>query len=61
MENFFDILKQEMNYGEALISCEELKKEIERYINYFNNERIKQNWLRMSLVKYRTYASQLAA
>ncbi|MFE3577590.1 IS3 family transposase [Lysinibacillus sp. NPDC059133] len=40
MENLFGILNQEMYYGEVLISYEELKKKIERYIDYYNNERI---------------------
>ncbi|MFJ7982242.1 IS3 family transposase [Lysinibacillus xylanilyticus] len=61
MENFFGILKQEMYYGEVLISYEELKKKIERYIDYYNNERIKQKLTGKSPVKYRTQASQLAA
>ncbi len=33
MENFFGILKQEMYYGEELMSYEELKKKVERYID----------------------------
>lgn len=61
MENFFGILKQEMYYGEVLIPFEELKEKIERYIDYYNNERIKQKLAGMSPVKYRTLASQLAA
>ncbi|MGK7379485.1 IS3 family transposase [Planococcus sp. 1R117A] len=61
MENFFGLLKQEMYYGEALVSYEELKKRIERYIYYYNNERIKQKLAGMSPVQYRTHASQLAA
>ncbi|MED4885603.1 IS3 family transposase, partial [Lysinibacillus fusiformis] len=61
MENFFGILKQEMYYGEILFSYEELKKKIKRYIDYYNNERIKQKLAGMSPVKYRTQASQLAA
>ena len=61
MENFFGLLKQEMYYGEALVSYEELKKRIERYIDYYNNERIKQKLAGMSPVQYRTHASQLAA
>ncbi|WP_346726756.1 IS3 family transposase, partial [Bacillus suaedaesalsae] len=42
MENFFGLMKQEMYYGEALCSFEELKKRIEDYIYYYNNKRIKQ-------------------
>ena len=33
MENFFGLLKQEMYYGEALCTYEELKKKIETYIH----------------------------
>ena len=61
MENFFGLLKQEMYYGEALVSYEELKQRIEHYIYYYNNERIKQKLAGMSPVKYRAHASQLAA
>lgn len=61
MENFFGLLKQEMYYGEALASYEELKQRIEQYITYYNNERIKQKLAGMSPVQYRTHASQLAA
>ena len=61
MENFFSIPKQEMYYGEQLISYEALQKRIEKYINYYNNDRIKQKLAGMSPVNYRTHASQLAA
>ncbi len=61
MENFFGLLKQEMYYGEDLISYGALQKKIEKYINYYNNDRIKQKLAGMSPVKYRTQASQLAA
>ena len=61
MENFFGILKQEMYYGEELIPYEELKNKITRYINYYNNERIKQKLDYMSPVKYRNYELQLTA
>lgn len=61
MENFFGLIKQEMYYGEELISYEALKKKIEKYIDYYNNDRIKQKLAGMSPVKYRTHASQLAA
>ena len=35
------LLKQEMYYGEALRTYKELKRDIESYINYYNNKRIK--------------------
>ena len=61
MENFFGLLKQEMYYREELISYEALKKKIEKYIDYYNNDRIKQKLAGMSPVQYRTHTSQLAA
>ena len=61
MENFFGLLKQEMYYGEELLSYEALKNKIEKYIDYYNNDRIKQKLAGMSPVKYRTHTSQLAA
>ncbi|MGX6994312.1 IS3 family transposase [Vagococcus penaei] len=36
MENFFGILKQEMYNGEVFSSYDSLKKEIEKYIDYYN-------------------------
>lgn len=61
MENFFGLLKQEMYYGEEFVSYDVLKERIEKYIHYYNNERIKQKLAGMSPVKYRTHTSQLAA
>lgn len=61
MENFFGLLKQEMDHGEALCSFEELKNKIERYIYYYNNKHIKQKLAGMSPVQYRIHTSQLAA
>jgi putative transposase len=61
MENFFGLMKQEMYYGEPLCSFEELKKRVVEYINYFNNQRIKQKLAGMSPVQYRIHTSQLAA
>lgn len=61
MENFFGILKQEMYYGEKLMTYEELKHEIEDYIYYYNNERIKTKLAGLSPVQYRTQTSQIVA
>ena len=44
MENFFSLLKQEVYYGRIFYSYEELKNEIERFIKYYNENRIKENW-----------------
>ena len=41
MENFFGLMKQEMYYG-VICSHEELKAAIERYIKYYNEQRIKE-------------------
>jgi putative transposase len=61
MENFFGILKQEMYYGEELLSYEKLKRKIETYIDYYNNKRIKQKLAGLSPIQYRTQTSQSAA
>ena len=53
MENFFGILKQEMYYGRIFKSYEELKREIEKYIRYYNYERIKEKLGWKSPVEYR--------
>ncbi len=60
-ENFFGVLKQEMYYGEKIVSYEELKRKIEDYIDYYNNERIKLKLAGLSPVQYRTQTSQTAA
>ncbi len=53
MENFFGIMKQEMYYGKVYSSFEELEQAVMKYMDYYNNKRIKEklNW--MSPVQYR--------
>lgn len=53
MENFFGILKQEMYYGTTYYSFDELKNKIEKYIKYYNEQRIKEKLGWMSSVEYR--------
>jgi len=53
MENFFGIMKQEMYYGVVYHSYNDLKSAIEKYIKYYNVQRIKQNLGWMSPVEYR--------
>ena len=53
MENFFSIMKQEMYYGKIYRSFEELEAAIKKYINYYNNERIKEKLGWNSPVNYR--------
>ena len=61
MENFFGIMKQEMYHGEPLVSYDQLKKQIEEYIKWYNTVRTKQKLAGLSPVEYRTQTSQLAA
>jgi transposase InsO family protein len=58
IENFFGILKSEMFYTQKFKSIEQLKHEINKYINYYNNERIKSNLNKMSPIKYRAHYYQ---
>ncbi|MBX9888768.1 MAG: IS3 family transposase [Flavobacteriaceae bacterium] len=53
IENFFGILKSELFYLKKYNSIDQLKKEINQYIYYLNNERIKSNLNKMSPIKYR--------
>ena len=60
MENFFGLLKSELLYLQEFNSYEELIEEIHKYINYYNNNRIKAKLKGMSPVEYREH-SQLVA
>ncbi len=53
MENFFGILKKEMYYNKKFKTTEELIIEIEEYIDYYNNKRIKSKLKGLSPVQYR--------
>ena len=53
IENFFGIIKSELFYLKKYKSTDQLKEEIEEYIKYYNNERIKSNLNKMSPIKYR--------
>ncbi|RST59025.1 hypothetical protein D5F11_014115 [Siminovitchia terrae] len=61
MKNFFGILKQEMYYGEELVSYEEFIKRIEEYIYWYNHVRSKEKLAGLSPVEYKTQSSQSAA
>lgn len=58
IENFFGTLKSEMFYTQKFKSIEQLKQEINKYITYYNNERIKSNLNKMSPIKYRAHYYQ---
>ena len=53
MENFFGILKQELFYGRSFEGIDELRQEIESYIHWYNNHRIKSKLKGLSPVEYR--------
>ena len=53
-ENFFDIMKSELLYAENFESAEAFMKALEEYIDYSNNEIIKNRLKGKSPVHYRT-------
>ena len=55
MENFFGKMKNEMFYGYEYTfnTLEELKKEMENYISYYNNQRITEKLKGLTPVEYR--------
>jgi transposase InsO family protein len=57
MENFFGILKSELFYIKKFKSIDSLQKDIINYIEYYNNNRIKQKLNGLSPVQYRTQAA----
>jgi len=56
MESFFGTLKSEYFYLNHFDSIEQLKHGIDRYIHYYNHERIKLKLKGLSPVQYRTQA-----
>jgi putative transposase len=59
IENFFGIMKSELLYFKEFESVEHFKLELEKYINYYNNKRMKAK-LKMSPVEYRTHFTPAA-
>ncbi len=53
MENFFGLLKSELLYLRDFESLEEFREELEKYIYYYNNKRIKGKLKGLSPVQYR--------
>lgn len=60
MENFFGIMKSEFLYLKEFESVELFKLELEKYIEYYNNKRIKAKLKGMSPIQYRTHAQPAA-
>ena len=58
IENFFGVLKSELFYLNKYTSVDQLKKEIDVYIKYYNNDRSKSNLNKMSPIKYRAHYYQ---
>lgn len=58
IENFFGLLKSECWHGEKYGSTRELRAAVERYIDYYNHDRIKEKLNGLSPVEYRIQAMQ---
>ncbi len=56
MENFFGILKSELLYLQSFSSMDHFTTELRKYIDYYNNHRIKAKLKGMSPVEYRTHS-----
>ena len=60
MENFFGIMKSELLYPNSFRDMEHFKQELKKYIEYYNNDRIKLRLKGMSPVQYRTHYAVLS-
>lgn len=60
MENFFGILKTELLYLQEFDSVDHFRQELDDYIVYYNQKRMKTKLKNMSPVEYRTHAQQAA-
>lgn len=60
MENFFGIMKSELLYLKEFESVKHFKVELEKYIDYYNNKRIKAKLKGLSPIQYRTQTQQAA-
>lgn len=60
MENFFGLLKSELLYLQKFDSLEHFCRELEDYIDYYNNKRIKCNLKGLSPVQYRVQSQRVA-
>ncbi|PLT32123.1 IS3 family transposase [Bacillus sp. V5-8f] len=60
IENFFGIMKSEFLYLKEFKNMDHFKTELAKYIDYYNNKRIKAKLKGMSPVQYRNHAQQAA-
>ena len=58
IENFFGILKSELFYIQRFASLGEQKREIKKYVDYYNSVIIKSNLNKMSPIQYRAHYYQ---
>jgi putative transposase len=59
MENWFGIMKTEFFYQKKFNDVQSFKKELQKYIHYYNYDRIKQKLKGLSPVHYRTQSLAL--
>lgn len=60
IENFFGVLKLELFYFEKFKSIEDFRENVDEYIDYYNNRRIKAKIKGLSPVEYRTKSLKTA-
>ena len=60
MENFFGLLKSELFYLQTFESINQFIRELEDYIDYYNNKRIKSKLNGLSPVQYRIQSLKIA-
>ena len=59
MENFFGIMKNELLYVKDYETVDDFKRDLKKYIEWYNNKRIKLRLKGMSPVKYRAHYRDL--
>jgi putative transposase len=60
IENFFAIMKSEFLYFKEFESIDHFKLELVKYIEYYNNKRIKAKLKGMSPIQFRTHTQPAA-
>lgn len=60
IESFYAVLKSELLYLKKIEDMVHFKRELVRYIDYYNHCRIKKRLINLSPVEYRTQILQVA-
>jgi transposase InsO family protein len=60
IENFFGLLKSELLYLQEFDSIDHFREELEAYLDYYNNKRIKCKLKGLSPVNYRIQSLRIA-